>query len=80
MLRKTIPSRTMYASAMHEPELTQRINALREEIARLREIDRRLWHSRSRSSADARKMTHRRHEQLKQIMVELSSLVRKKGT
>jgi hypothetical protein len=69
----------MYASDVDEPELTQRINALREELARLREMDRRLWESRSRSSADARKIRNRRHERLKQIMLELSSLVRKKA-
>ena len=79
MLRKTIHIQTMYSPDVDEPELTHRINALREEVARIREMDKRLWQTRSRWSADARKMTNRRHERLKQIMLELSSLVRKRA-
>jgi hypothetical protein len=79
MLRNTVSKQTLYACDVDEPELTQRINTLREELARLREMDKRVWQSRSRWSADARKMTNRRHERLKQIMLELSSLVRKRA-
>jgi hypothetical protein len=70
----------MYASDVNDPELTQRINALREEAARLREMDKRLWQLRSRSSVDAKKMRNRRHERLEQIMLELSSLIATKAS
>jgi hypothetical protein len=69
----------MYASDVDEKELTQRINNLRDEVARIREIDKRQWQSRSRWSPDARKMRDRRRERLEQIMVELAALVGRKA-